>query len=176
MTTAIMRQTQDRRPVCIDGYTAAVLAGGQSRCFGRDKSLALLKGKPLLEHVLESLQHLFDGVSPIVQDPASYAWQDLDALADVLPGTEALGGLLTALLDAPGEHCFVVACDMPFLHIPPWSERSCRCGLPATWWCRCGRENPSRFTRDTPADAFPPSSARSPEDGSASSISIRRLW
>ena len=32
-----------------------VLAGGQSRRFGRDKALALLDGRPLIDHALAAL-------------------------------------------------------------------------------------------------------------------------
>jgi molybdopterin-guanine dinucleotide biosynthesis protein A len=37
---------------------------------------------------------------------------------DRIPGAGALGGLYTALIEAPTEHVLVVACDMPFLTTP----------------------------------------------------------
>jgi molybdopterin-guanine dinucleotide biosynthesis protein A len=37
---------------------------------------------------------------------------------DRRPGTGALGGLYTALVEAPTEQVLVIACDMPFLTAP----------------------------------------------------------
>jgi molybdopterin-guanine dinucleotide biosynthesis protein A len=39
-------------------------------------------------------------------------------VADRVAGAGALGGLYTALVEAPTEHVLVVACDMPFLTAP----------------------------------------------------------
>jgi len=37
---------------------------------------------------------------------------------DRIPGAGALGGLYTALVEAPTEQVLVIACDMPFLNAP----------------------------------------------------------
>ena len=39
-------------------------------------------------------------------------------VADRLPGAGALGGLYSALLEAPTEQVLVIACDMPFVTAP----------------------------------------------------------
>ena len=39
-------------------------------------------------------------------------------VADRIPGAGALGGLYTALMEAPTEQVLVIACDMPFLNAP----------------------------------------------------------
>jgi len=39
-------------------------------------------------------------------------------VADRIPGSGALGGLYTALIEAPTEQVLVIACDMPFLNAP----------------------------------------------------------
>ena len=39
-------------------------------------------------------------------------------LADRIAGVGALGGLYTALMDAPTEQVLVIGCDMPFLTAP----------------------------------------------------------
>ncbi len=39
-------------------------------------------------------------------------------LADRIAGAGALGGLYTALMDAPTEQVLVIGCDMPFLTAP----------------------------------------------------------
>ena len=95
-----MKQAEETGPAGIDGVCAAVLAGGESRRFGSSKAHALLGGNPLVRHVLEPLQRLFDDVTIVTQDPASYASFDVDVVADILPGAGALGGVLTALVHA----------------------------------------------------------------------------
>ena len=40
------------------------------------------------------------------------------AVADRIPGAGALGGLYTALMEAPTDQVLVIACDMPFLNAP----------------------------------------------------------
>jgi molybdopterin-guanine dinucleotide biosynthesis protein A len=104
-------------PARIDGICGAILAGGESRRFGQNKALALLGGKPVIRHVLDPLQNLFNDVMIITHQPALFERFDVDVAADVLRGPGALGGLLTALVHANCEYCFVVACDMPFLNV-----------------------------------------------------------
>lgn len=43
---------------------------------------------------------------------------DTRVLADRIAGAGALGGLYTALMDAPTEQVLVIGCDMPFLTAP----------------------------------------------------------
>jgi len=115
-TAAIMIRTGESGLSRIEGASAVVLAGGQSRRFGRSKAHALLGGTPLIGHVLEPLRRLFDDVTVVANEPAGYACFDVDVVADILQGAGALGGLLTGLVHSRYDHCFVVACDMPFLN------------------------------------------------------------
>jgi molybdopterin-guanine dinucleotide biosynthesis protein A len=103
-------------PARIDGICGAILAGGESRRFGQNKALALLGGRPVIRHVLDPLQNLFKDVMIITHQPALFQRFEVDVAADVLRGPGALAGLLTALVHANHEYCFVVACDMPFLN------------------------------------------------------------
>ena len=112
-----MSREVTRAPSKIKGICAAILAGGESRRFGQDKALALLDNKPLIRHVLEPLQCLFEATTLIVNQPEAYECFDVDIASDIVRGPGALGGLLTALVHAEVNHCFVVACDMPLLNI-----------------------------------------------------------
>jgi molybdopterin-guanine dinucleotide biosynthesis protein A len=96
--------------------SGAVLAGGRSRRFGRDKAHAVLAGKPLIAHVVETLQALFEDVLIVTNEPIAYEHFDVTVVSDIVRGAGSLGGLLTALVHAKEERCFVVACDMPFLN------------------------------------------------------------
>ena len=96
--------------------SGAVLAGGQSRRFGEDKAHAILAGKPLVSHVVETLQALFEDVLIVANEPVAYEHFDVTVVSDIVRGAGSLGGLLTALVHAKADRCFVVACDMPFLN------------------------------------------------------------
>jgi molybdopterin-guanine dinucleotide biosynthesis protein A len=100
------------------GFSAAILAGGESRRFGQNKALARLGGKALITHVLETLRSLFEDVLIVTNKPTAYEAFDVTVVSDIVEGAGALGGLMTALVHARGDRCFVVACDMPFLSRP----------------------------------------------------------
>jgi molybdopterin-guanine dinucleotide biosynthesis protein A len=44
--------------------------------------------------------------------------EGIRVVVDRIPGAGALGGLYTALMEAPTEQVLVIACDMPFLNAP----------------------------------------------------------
>lgn len=92
----------------------AVLAGGQSRRFGSDKALAMLGGKPLIEHAIEALSAQTESVIVCGRE-----WTDWVADRPE-PGLGPLGGI-NAALHCAAERGFdavlTVPCDTPFL--PP---------------------------------------------------------
>lgn len=98
------------------GFSGAILAGGGSRRFGRNKAFALLEGKPLIAHVLDVLRGLFEDIMIVANQPGLYERFDVTVVSDIFKGTGALAGLLTALVHGQNSRCFVVACDMPFLN------------------------------------------------------------
>jgi molybdenum cofactor guanylyltransferase len=107
----------------MSGVVGVLLAGGLSRRMGGgDKSLRLLGGKPLLDHVIERLR---PQVSALVLnangDPARFAPFGLPVVADSVPGFAGpLAGVLAGL-DWAAEHhpecahVASVATDAPFL-------------------------------------------------------------
>ena len=90
----------------------AVLAGGRSRRFGSDKALALLGGKPLIEHAIEALGAQTDAVIVCGRDRGDWV-PDRPA-----PGLGPLGGV-NAALHCAAERGFdavlTCACDVPIL-------------------------------------------------------------
>ena len=97
-------------------WCAVVLAGGESRRFGKDKALAQMGDKRLIEYGLDSLRGVFEEALIVAKNPRQLQFLDVPVVCDVIPGAGSLGGILTALIHAPAERCFVVACDMPFLN------------------------------------------------------------
>lgn len=96
-----------------DSLAPAVLAGGRSRRFGRDKLREEIAGRRMIEHPVAALRAVFGPRVAIVGDcdpsvhSAGDAW-----IPDEHPGIGPMGGLATALrrLDRP---VLVVAGDLP---------------------------------------------------------------
>lgn len=97
--------------------TVAILAGGQSRRMGTDKSFTLLRGKPVFEHVLSRIRELDLPTTLVTNSPEKYAHYQLPMCQDMLPDQGALGGVYTAIASSPSEWVLCVACDMPFLNV-----------------------------------------------------------
>jgi molybdopterin-guanine dinucleotide biosynthesis protein A len=94
--------------------TLAIQAGGQSIRMGQDKALMPFRGKPLIERILDRVQHLGDETIITTNHPAGYRYLGLPLVPDVIADRGALGGLYTALKVAEYPFVAVVACDMPF--------------------------------------------------------------
>lgn len=98
--------------------SAAVLTGGASSRFGRDKALLPLPpdGTPLAARVLAALRA--GGVAEVLSiggDRDRLAALGFDARADDHPGEGPLAGLLTALRLASFPVVVVASCDLPDL-------------------------------------------------------------
>jgi molybdopterin-guanine dinucleotide biosynthesis protein A len=95
--------------------TAAVLIGGKSRRFGRDKVVEQFDGVMLVERVISVLSPLFQEiilVGHVRQEIAGYR-----TVPDIIPGCGPLGGIYTALVSSKNPYSFVFAADMPNLNM-----------------------------------------------------------
>src|SRR5581483_8996521 len=94
----------------------AVMAGGRSTRFGRDKALLELDGETLLSRTVRTLSQATDEV--LVVGPPERAGQvaGVTVLQDGLLGAGPLAGIATALSARPGDAVLAVAVDMPFLN------------------------------------------------------------
>lgn len=96
-------------------FSAAILAGGESRRMGRDKSLLPIDAVPMIRRVGDVLEKMFPEVLVIAEAGAPYERMGFSVVADIHPGNNALGGLYTAVAAAGASHVFVTGCDMPLL-------------------------------------------------------------
>ena len=105
-------------------WTAAILAGGQARRLGgRDKSALRIGARSILERQLAMLSALTPhllivGHHPSLPQPPLPTGVGVRLVEDQVKGAGALGGLYTALMEAPTEQVIVIACDMPFVSGP----------------------------------------------------------
>lgn len=97
--------------------TAAILAGGESRRMGADKSLSEVAGQPLIAHVARQLGY-FPEILIGASDQAKYAFLGLPVVPDRAPGRGPLMGILSCVAQAAHDRCFVTACDIPELDAP----------------------------------------------------------
>jgi molybdopterin-guanine dinucleotide biosynthesis protein A len=94
--------------------SVVIQAGGTSRRMGRNKSLVLFQGAPMIQRVCDRLASLGDELIVTTNQPEELAFLRLPCFPDLVPDRGALGGLYTALYHARGPLVAVVACDMPF--------------------------------------------------------------
>jgi len=97
---------------------AIILAGGASGRMGKDKSFLGVDGRPLIEHVYRQLQPHFSPILVSANDVKRYAFLNVRVVPDDVPGQGALMGIASALAVSPRDVNFVVACDIPYIHVP----------------------------------------------------------
>ena len=95
--------------------TGAVLAGGKSLRFGKNKAFQQLRGKRFIDLAIESLRPFCDPVMAVVSAIEPYLDTGVMLAQDIIEYRGPLGGIYTALLFSPAEWVFVRATDMPFL-------------------------------------------------------------
>ena len=100
-------------------FAGAVLCGGQSRRFGRDKATYLHNGTPLARISLRALREA--GASEVFSiggDADALADMGFSAVPDDHPGEGPLGGIICSLRRAQDgsseDICVVLACDLPW--------------------------------------------------------------
>ena len=100
-------------------WTAAILAGGRARRLGGiDKSALVVGARSILDRQLSLLRDLTPHILIVGADRSRVSATDVPVVADRIAGAGSLGGLYTALMEAPTEQVLVIACDMPFLTAP----------------------------------------------------------
>lgn len=102
---------QDRIP----GITGVVLAGGESRRMGCDKSLLPMGGARFIDYSYRCLDALFEEVILVTNTPSLYQHLPCRKVPDLYVGQGALAGIHSGVHHARFDRAFVVACDMPFL-------------------------------------------------------------
>ena len=99
-------------------FSGAVLAGGRSRRFGRDKARYVWRGKPLMQHVLDSLK---DASERFIVANRPYPEFGVPVYPDQIPGGDSLSGIHAALARAQNRVVAVAACDLPNLRPEYWA-------------------------------------------------------
>lgn len=96
--------------------SCAILVGGQSRRFGRDKALAVLDGETLIGRAVRRLAEVSDDVMIVGNRLDRFVGVPARLVHDEIQGLGVLAGIYTSLRSARHAQVFVCACDMPFLN------------------------------------------------------------
>lgn len=89
------------------------MAGGKSKRMGRDKSMLLVDGRPMIEHICTQLRPHFERLLISANDPRKYAFLNIETVPDKTPGQGSLMGIASALEASQHDLNLVVACDIP---------------------------------------------------------------
>lgn len=103
--------------VSIAPLNGLVLAGGNSRRMGRDKTALRIHGQTQAEHVISLLtafcETVFVSVRPEQDTDPRFAAQP--RIHDLHPGSGPLGAIVSAQKHMPDVAWLVLACDLPFV-------------------------------------------------------------
>lgn len=96
--------------------SAVVLAGGESRRFGRDKATALFERQPMWRRQLDLLQRLAPA-EILISSRTDPLWRPSDTtfVPDTGPSRGPLSGLVAAMAQMRGTHLLALAVDMPLM-------------------------------------------------------------
>jgi len=97
--------------------TAVVMAGGESRRMGTDKSMLSVKGQSIIESICEQLRDSFDEIIISSNQVDKFAFLGLKVVSDKEPEQGPLMGIASALEASTNEYNFVVACDIPIINL-----------------------------------------------------------
>lgn len=106
----------------LDAVAGFILAGGESRRMGAEKSRLVLNGQSFVERIARELSGVTSSIK-VVGDKVSPAELklhlnlpiDIQTAPDVYPQWGALGGVHAALSACSESWALVVACDFPFV-------------------------------------------------------------
>ncbi|MBU2444777.1 MAG: molybdenum cofactor guanylyltransferase [Bacteroidetes bacterium] len=95
--------------------TAIILSGGKSTRMGENKSLLLLDGKKLIEHVFHNMQSIFSNVILITNQREEYRFLGIEMFEDVFKYQGPLAGIHSGLYHTTTEKNFIISCDLPLM-------------------------------------------------------------
>lgn len=103
-----------------------ILCGGQSRRMGQDKGSMILKNKPMIKHILSTLNHEINEAIIVLNDktriakyskfinPSDYDYS-ITFVEDKIKNKGPLPGIMTGLENIESQYALVLPCDSPFV-------------------------------------------------------------
>lgn len=99
--------------------TAIILAGGKSKRMGTDKALLEIDGTSMVKRLYNFLSPLFDTILISVgfESNLSLPFPADNIIRDIEIGNGPLMGIYSTLLASPTSINFIIACDIPEIHV-----------------------------------------------------------
>lgn len=97
--------------------TAIIMAGGKSKRMGQDKSMLLVSGEPMINHILQQLQPHFKQILISSNNLSKYNFSGVKVVPDEVTDKGPLMGIASALRVSANRVNFVIACDIPEIDI-----------------------------------------------------------
>jgi molybdopterin-guanine dinucleotide biosynthesis protein A len=100
--------------------TSIILAGGKSSRLGQSKALQVIKGKPLIQWVIDHLSILSTEIIIVTAHGEAIPYSSavkIKTTADIYPGKGPLVGIYSGLIASSSSRAIVVGCDTPFLSV-----------------------------------------------------------
>ena len=103
-----------------------ILCGGQSRRMGQDKGSMIIQDKPMIKHILSTLNHHIDEAIIVLNDKSrvdrysefinsnDYSYQ-ITFLEDKIKKKGPLPGIMTGLGKINSNYALVLPCDSPYV-------------------------------------------------------------
>ena len=103
-----------------------ILCGGQSRRMGQDKGSMIIQDKPMIKHILSTLNHHIDEAIIVLNDKSrvdrysefinsnDYSYQ-ITFLEDKIKNKGPLPGIMTGLGKINSNYALVLPCDSPYV-------------------------------------------------------------
>jgi molybdopterin-guanine dinucleotide biosynthesis protein A len=103
-----------------------ILCGGQSRRMGRDKGSMIIQDKPMIKHILSTLNHQIDEAIIVLNDqtrisrysefinPQDYSYT-ITFVEDKIKNKGPLPGIMTGLEQIKSDYALILPCDSPYI-------------------------------------------------------------
>lgn len=85
---------------------------------GRSKALLLFDDKPLIIHIVRTLEHFFSDIVIVAAVGQELPPLPVTLVRDEVAYQGPVGGIYYGLKAASRDVCFVTSCDVPFLNLP----------------------------------------------------------
>lgn len=96
--------------------SSVILAGGESKRFGRNKVFLKINNEILIDQIVNKMRKLSNEVIIVTNAPEKFNYLNIKLIKDIIPNKGSLGGIYSGLLIAKNKSIILVACDMPFLN------------------------------------------------------------
>ena len=103
-----------------------ILCGGKSSRMGRDKGSMIINNKPMIKHILSTLNHNINEVIIVLNDqerirkysefinPDDYDFK-LKFIEDEIKNKGPMPGIMTGLKEITGNYALILPCDSPYV-------------------------------------------------------------